>query len=105
MHFASSVAHFALFVYLRMVRDHKREGGRRDMVFEKLRKMICDQLELDEEKITLETNLRDDLDADSLDLVDLVMSIEDEFEMEVPDEEIEKMKTVADVVKFIEENQ
>ena len=75
------------------------------MVFEKLRKIICDQLELDEDMITLETNLLDDLGADSLDVVDLVMSIEDEFEMEVPDEEIEKMKTVADVVKFIEDNQ
>ena len=75
------------------------------MVFEKLRTIICDQLELDEDKITLETNLLDDLGADSLDVVDLVMSIEDEFEMEVPDEEIEKMKTVADVVKFIEDNQ
>ena len=75
------------------------------MVFEKLRKIIRDQLELDEDKITLETNLLDDLGADSLDVVDLVMSIEDEFEMEVPDEEIEKMKTVADVVKFIEDNQ
>lgn len=75
------------------------------MVFEKLRKIICDQLELDEDKITLETNLLDDLGADSFDVVDLVMSIEDEFEMEVPDEEIEKMKTVADVVKFIEDNQ
>ena len=53
----------------------------------------------------METNLLDDLCADSLDVVDLVMSIEDEFEMEVPDEEIEKMKTVADVVKFIEDNQ
>ena len=73
------------------------------MVFEKLRKIICDQL--DEDKVTLETNLLDDLGADSLDVVDLVMSIEDEFEMEVPDEEIEKMKTVADVVKFIEDNQ
>ena len=53
----------------------------------------------------METNLLDDLGAYSLDVVDLVMSIEDEFEMEVPDEEIEKMKTVADVVKFIEDTQ
>ena len=75
------------------------------MVFEKLRKIICVQLELDVDYVTLETNLLDDLGADSLDVVDLVMSIEDEFEMEVPDEEIEKMKTVADVVKFIEDNQ
>ena len=71
------------------------------MVFEKLRKIICDQLELDEDKITLETNLLDDLGADSLDVVDLVMSIEDEFEMEVPDEEIEKMQEYAWEARFL----
>ena len=70
-----------------------------------IREKEGNRIELDEDKITLETNLLDDLGADSLDVVDLVMSIEDEFEMEVPDEEIEKMKTVADVVKFIEDNQ
>ena len=74
------------------------------MVFEKVREIICEQFELDEEDVTLETNIREDLDADSLDLVDLVMTFEDEFKTEVPDEVIEEIKTVGDIVKFIEEN-
>lgn len=74
------------------------------MVFEKVREIICEQFELEEDEITLETNIREDLDADSLDLVDLVMTFEDEFKTEVPDEVIENIKTVGDIVKFIEEN-
>lgn len=74
------------------------------MVFEKVRGIICDQLELEEDAVTLESNLLEDLGADSLDLVDLVMSLEDEFGLEVPDEEFDNIKTVSDVVKFIEEN-
>ncbi|NLA77092.1 MAG: acyl carrier protein [Clostridiales bacterium] len=74
------------------------------MVFEKLRAIICDQLGLEEDEVTLASNILEDLGADSLDVVDLVMSIEDEFDIEVPDEEIARMKTVGDVVKFIEEN-
>ncbi|MDO4832821.1 MAG: acyl carrier protein [Clostridia bacterium] len=74
------------------------------MVFEKLRALIAEQLELDESEITMESELIDDLGADSLDVVDLVMTIEDEFEIEVPDEAIENMRTVGDAVKFIEEN-
>ena len=64
------------------------------MVFEKLRDIICEQLEVEAENVTMESNIMDDFDADSLDLVDIVMSVEDEFEVEVPE----------DVVKFIEEN-
>lgn len=75
------------------------------MIFEKIRDIICDQLELDKDEITLESNLMEDLGADSLDLIDLVMSIEDEFDVEVPDSAIENIKTIADAVKFIEENQ
>ena len=74
------------------------------MVFEKLREIISEQLEISEELITMESNIRDDFDADSLDLVDIVMSVEDEFDVEVPEDAVEKMKTVGDVVKFIEEN-
>ena len=74
------------------------------MVFEKLREIIFDQLEVSEELVTMDSNLVDDFDADSLDLVDLVMSIEDEFNIEVPEDAVEKMKTVGDVVNFIEEN-
>ncbi len=74
------------------------------MVFEKIRNILSTQLDIDENKITLDSNLTDDLGASSLDLVDLAMSIEDEFNIEVPDELIETVKTVDDVVKFIEEN-
>ena len=74
------------------------------MVFEKLREIISEQLELSEELITMESDLMEDFDADSLDLVDLVMSVEDEFGVEVPEEAVENLKTVGDVVRFIEEN-
>ena len=74
------------------------------MVFEKLREIICEQLQVNEEEVTMESNIRDDFDADSLDFVDIVMSIEDEFSVEVPDEAIDDIKSVGDLVKFIEEN-
>lgn len=74
------------------------------MIFEKVRKIICDQFDLEEDDVTPETLLEDDLEADSLDLVDLVMSFEDEFQIEVPDEDVENIKTVGDIVKYIEEN-
>ncbi|MBR6479333.1 MAG: acyl carrier protein [Clostridia bacterium] len=72
------------------------------MVFEKIRAMIAEQLEIEEESITMDSALIEDLGADSLDVVDLVMSIEDEFEIEVPDEAIENMRTIGDAVRFIE---
>lgn len=74
------------------------------MVFETVRAMIAEQLEIEEDEITMESALIEDLGADSLDVVDLVMSIEDEFEIEVPDEAIENMRTIGDAVKFIEAN-
>ncbi len=74
------------------------------MVFEKIRAIICDQLELEEDAVTLDSVLLEDLGADSLDLVDLVMTFEDEFDMEIPDEELENIKTVGDIVRFIEEH-
>ena len=74
------------------------------MIFEKLKKILNEQLEINENLITLESNIVDDLGATSLDLVDLAMSVEDEFGIEVPDELIETVQTVGDVVNFIEEN-
>ena len=74
------------------------------MVFEKIRTILCEQFELDEDRVTMESNLISDLGADSLDVIDLAMSIEDEFDIEVPDDEIEKIKTVGDIVKFVEEH-
>lgn len=72
------------------------------MVFEKVREILCDQLEIDPEDVTLDTNIVDDLGADSLDLVDFVMSLEDEFDKEIPDEDIEHIKTIGDIVSYIE---
>lgn len=74
------------------------------MIFEKLKEIIVDQLEVEDSDVTMEADLIEDLGADSLDLVDLVMSIEDEFDVEVPDEAIENIKTIGDAVKFIEAN-
>ncbi len=73
------------------------------MIFEKVRSIIVDQLDVDEEKVTMNANIQDDLGADSLDIVDLVMSFEDEFDLEIPDDQVENIKTVGDVVKYIEE--
>lgn len=74
------------------------------MVFEKVVELLCAQLEIEESLITLDSDLADDLGASSLDLVDLAMSIEDEFGIEVPDDLLDTVKTVRDVVDFIEEN-
>ena len=74
------------------------------MVFDKVKAIIVDQLDVDENEVTEASNIQDDLGADSLDIVDLVMSFEEEFDIEIPDEEVEKIKTVGDIVKFIEEN-
>lgn len=74
------------------------------MVFEKVKAILSEQFDVEEEKITADTNIADDLGADSLDVVDLLMSIEDEFEIEVPDEEVENIKTVGELVKYIEDH-
>ena len=74
------------------------------MVFERVREIICSQLDLEEDRVTLDSNILDDFDADSLDVVDLVMSLEDEFAIEVPDEQVESFHTVGYVVRYIEEN-
>ncbi len=72
------------------------------MVFEKIRKILCEQLDLEEDDVTLESNIAEDLGGDSMDVVDLIMSIEDEFGIEVPDEEVENIMTVGDIVNYIE---
>ena len=74
------------------------------MVFDKVKEIIVAQLEIDPMKVTPEAYFVDDLGADSLDVVDLLMSIEDEFEIEIPDDEIENLKTVGALVKYIEGN-
>ena len=74
------------------------------MVREKVKAILAEQFDVEEDKITVDTDLQEDLGADSLDVVDLLMSIEDEFEVEVPDEEIENIKTVGALVNYIEAN-
>lgn len=74
------------------------------MVFEKMKKILAEQLDADIESITLETDIAEDLGADSLDVVEMLMSIEDEFDIEIPDEKIEDLKTVGQVVEYIQEN-
>ena len=72
------------------------------MVFEKVRDILCEQLDLDESRVTMKSDIANDLGADSLDVVDLIMSLEDEFEVEMPDEDVTNIKTVGDVVNYIE---
>ncbi len=74
------------------------------MVFDKIKDIIVDQLDVDEDKVTMEASITDDLDADSLDVVDLVMALEDEFNVEIPEEAVENVKTVGDIVKYVEDN-
>ena len=69
-----------------------------------MKKILAEQLDADADSITLETDIQDDLGADSLDVVEMLMSIEDEFEIEIPDEKIESLKTVGQVVEYIQEN-
>ena len=71
------------------------------MVFEKIQKIISEQLGIDSDEIKLESSFVDDLGADSLDIVELIMALETEFDIEIPDEEAEKVKTVGDVVEYI----
>lgn len=75
------------------------------MVLEKVKFILAEQLEVEEDSITAETDIQDDLGADSLDVVDLIMSLEDEFEIEVPDEDIESLRTVGALVSYIENHQ
>lgn len=72
------------------------------MVFEKIREIIASQLGKDEDEITLETNVKDDLDADSLDVFQIINNIEDEFEVSIEDPE--SIVTVKDIVDFVENN-
>lgn len=71
------------------------------MIFDKIKEIIADKLSLDADEITMESSFADDLGADSLDIVELIMALEDEFDMEIPDEEAEKISTVSDVVEYI----
>ncbi|HBC58506.1 MAG TPA: acyl carrier protein [Gammaproteobacteria bacterium] len=73
-------------------------------IVERVKKIIVEQLGLKEEEVTAESSFVDDLGADSLDTVELVMALEEEFECEIPDEEAEKIVTVQDAISYIENN-
>lgn len=74
------------------------------MIFEKMTEILAEQLAADQSTMTMNTKIAEDLGADSLDLVDLLMSVEDEFGVEIPDEEVENLHTIGDVVEYITKN-
>lgn len=76
----------------------------KEQVFDKVKEIIVDQLGVDEEEVTAEASFVDDLGADSLDIVELIMALEEEFGLEIPDDEAEKIATVNDAVEYIREN-
>ena len=74
------------------------------MIFEKLKDIIAEQLSVEADEVNMDSNIQDDLGADSLDVVDLITTIEDEFDISIPDEAVEEIKTVGDIVNYIEKN-
>lgn len=76
----------------------------KEQIFDKVKEIIVDQLGVEEEEVTLESSFIDDLGADSLDIVELIMALEEEFGLEIPDDEAEKISTVNDAVEYIREN-
>ncbi|MDF2631254.1 MAG: acyl carrier protein [Symbiobacteriaceae bacterium] len=75
----------------------------KDQIFDKVKAIIVDQLGVEEEEVSIESSFIEDLGADSLDIVELIMALEEEFEIEVPDEDAEKLLTVEAAVKYISE--
>ena len=75
----------------------------KEEIFDKLKELVVDQLGVEEDEVTMEASMQDDLGADSLDLVDLVMSVEEEFGVKVADEDLENIKNVGDIVNYIED--
>ena len=73
------------------------------MSFEKIKSIIVEQLGVDEASVAIDTSLMKDLEADSLDAVEIIMAIEDEFDIEIPDEDAEKFQNIGDIVRYVEE--
>ncbi len=73
-------------------------------ILSKVKEIVVEQLGVDEEEVTEQASFVDDLGADSLDIVELIMALEEEFDLEIPDEDAEKIVTVADAVNYIKEN-
>lgn len=73
-------------------------------IFEKIRDLLAEQLDIPADSITPESDIIDDLEADSLTVLDMVMTLEDEFDIEIPDEDVEKLRTVGNVVSYVEDH-
>ena len=73
-------------------------------VFDRVKKIIIENTSVSEDVVALDASFQEDLDLDSLDIMDLLMNFEEEFDLQIPDEELQKMKTVGDVVNYINEN-
>ena len=73
-------------------------------VEQRVKEIICEQLGVSEDQVTAQASFIEDLGADSLDIVELVMALEEEYDMEIPDEDAEKVRTVSDVIEYIESN-
>mgnify|MGYP001140162701 CR=1 FL=1 len=73
-------------------------------MLEKIKKIVVEQLGVEEEEVSMESSFIDDLGADSLDIVELIMALEEEFDIEIPDDEAEKISTVNDVVEYVKNN-
>lgn len=74
-------------------------------IFNKIKDMIADNFDVDKDEITEDTNFMNDLDADSIDLVEFILQLEDEFGAEIPDDEAEKIKTIGDAISYIKAHQ
>lgn len=74
------------------------------MIFEKIKEIIVEQLGVEEDAVMMNTHLMKDLEADSLDAVEIIMAIEDEFEIEISDEDAERFQTIGDITRYVEEN-
>lgn len=72
-------------------------------MFEKIQEIVAEQLNCEASQVTMETNFKDDLDADSLDLFELVMALEEEYNVEIPSEDLTELNTVEDVIKYLQE--
>jgi acyl carrier protein len=83
----------------------RRNGMGREEILERIREITVDRLGVDEGEVTPEASFREDLEADSLDLVELIMELEEQFGMEIPDEEAERITTVDEAVNYVSEHQ
>jgi acyl carrier protein len=83
----------------------RRDGLDREEVLAKIQEITADRLGVDESDVTTDASFREDLEADSLDLVELIMELEEQFGMEIPDEEAEKITTVEEAVDYVVEHQ